>query len=121
MKKVLKRISIFVLCFILIVSAMPTYATESTEAAKGVIGNVLKAFLDILTWFGYAVALGALVFIGIKYVLSGANERANLKGMLPKYLIGIALIVMCFTIAQAVAELAGNDTAEEIIGVGTNP
>ena len=69
-------------------------------------------------WFAYALALGSLIFFGIKYMLSGADEKANLKGMLPKYLIGIVAILFCFTIATFVADIAGNDPAEDIIEVG---
>jgi len=59
--------------------------------------------------------------MGIKYVLSGANERARLKGMFFKYLLGIALITMCSTIAGGVAELAGrsgDNTAGGVIVKG---
>lgn len=125
MSKILKRVSVCVLYYIIIFSTIFTCFASGTdsdqnsvEKAKGVIGNVLNAILDALAWFAYAIALGCLIFIGIKYVLSGANERANLKGMLPRYLIGIALIVMCFAIAQAVAKLAGNNSASEVIEAG---
>ncbi len=116
MKVILKRISFLLLYFIMAFSFLLTYAADE----QVIIGNILNSILNIVAWFAYAIALGSVIFLGIKYVLSGANERANLKGLLPKYLIGIALIVMCFGIAQAVSNIAGNDTAEEIIGVGAN-
>ena len=127
MRKTIKRVSICVLYYMIIFSTIFTCfaggtgsegGTDSVQAAKGVIGNVLNAIIDVLAWFAYAIALGCIIFIGIKYVLSGANERANLKGILPRYLIGIALIVMCFTIAQAVAKLAGNNSADDVINAG---
>ena len=34
------------------------------------------------------------------------------------FLIGLAVIVFCFSIAKYVANLAGNDEAKEIIQVG---
>ena len=121
MRKTIKRVSICVLYYMIIFSTIFTCFAgnaESVQTAKGVIGNVLNAIIDVLAWFAYAIALGCIIFIGIKYVLSGANERANLKGILPRYLIGIALIVMCFTIAQAVAKLAGNNSADDVINAG---
>ena len=83
-----------------------------------VIKNIANRILKIVMWFAYALALGSLIFFGIKYMLSGADEKANLKGMLPKYLIGMFAILFCFTIASWVAGIAGNDTADEIIKVG---
>ncbi len=62
-----------------------------------------------------------MIYIGIKYVLSGANERANLKGTFPKYLIGVAFIVLCSTISSAVANIAntdGSNTPEGIVDKG---
>ena len=116
MKKSLKFVSFLIICFMLIFSTTFTYASGVDEEV--VIKNILNSILSVVSWFAYAIALGVMIFIGIKYVMSGADERANLKGMLPRYLIGMALIVMCFTIASMVADLAGNDTAEEVIDVG---
>ena len=116
MKILLKRIFL-ILCVMMLFSNM-VFAGGVDE--KVVITNLSNSILDIILWFGYAIMLGVTLFIGIKYVTSGANERANIKGMIPKYLIGAALVIMGFTIAQIVADIAGNDTAEEIIGVGEN-
>lgn len=93
-------------------------AGEGETGPETTIRAASKNIINAVAWFAYAIALGTLIFIGIKYVLSGANEKATIKGMLPKYLIGIALIVCCTTIVQIVVNIAGNDTAEEIIGVG---
>jgi uncharacterized membrane protein len=102
------------LCLGILFSFNFVFASEE----QTVITNLSNKVLSIFMWAGYAVGLGAIIFIGIKYIMSGANEKASLKGILPKYLIGIVAILFCFTIAKWVAELAGNDTAEEIIGVG---
>ena len=62
-----------------------------------------------------------LLWIGVKYVLCSANEKANLKGVFHKYLIGVALIVLCSTIASGVANLAassGDNTAQGIVNTG---
>lgn len=92
-------------------------ASQGT-GAYNILSNVLNSVLSVLAWFGYAIAIGALVLMGIKYVMSGAQEKANLKGSFSKYLIGIALIVFCSTIASAVANIAntdGSNTAEGLI------
>lgn len=49
--------------------------------------------------------------------MSGANERAELKGTFSKYLIGVALIVLCTTIAAAVAKIADTDGKNNAGGI----
>lgn len=84
---------------------------EKLEKSYNLMSKVLNAILSTFAWLGYAVAIGVLVFVGVKYVMSGANEKANLKGSASKYLIGVALIVFCSTIAAAAANIA-NTTGE---------
>ena len=133
MKKCSKIICML-LVMVAILSTTMVFA-EGESGAYNILANVLNALLSALAWFGYAIAIGALVFMGIKYVMSGAQEKANLKGSLSKYLIGIALIVFCSTIASAVANIAntdgGNDAVSLIkeafrlggatVGTSTNP
>ena len=52
-----------------------------------------------MQWIGYAIAIGMLVFVGIKYVMASANEKADLKNSLIKYVIGAVLIAGAVTIA----------------------
>lgn len=49
--------------------------------------------------------------------MSGANEKAQLKGTFSKYLIGVALIVMCTLIASTVAGIANADGRNDADGV----
>lgn len=108
MKKMLKILNIIVI--ITVLSPAIVFASDAYD----ILANVLNAALGAISWIGYAVAIGALVFMGIKYVMSGAQEKANLKGKFTQYLIGIALIVFCSTIASAVANIAsagGGDAA----------
>lgn len=116
-----KRLKILI-CFIIVFAFVTTFvlAGEGEAGPETTIKAISRNIINAVAWFAYAIALGALIFIGIKYVMSGANERANIKGMIPKYLIGIALIVCCTAIVQFFVNVAGNDTAEEIIGVGEN-
>ena len=54
-----------------------------------------------------------IVFIGIKYIMASADEKANLKGMLVKVVIGSIIIVGSLTITNAVISLmsSGNSVA----------
>ena len=72
--------------------------------ADGTVGIIVGT----LQWVGYAIAIGMLVFIGIKYVMASANEKADLKQSLVKYVIGAVLIVFATTIAKWVFTLNGN-------------
>lgn len=66
-----------------------------------------------MMWIGYACAIGMIVFIGIKYIMASADEKANLKGMLVKVVIGSIIIVGSLTITNAVISLmsSGNSVA----------
>lgn len=61
-----------------------------------------------MMWIGYACAIGMIVFIGIKYIMASADEKANLKGMLVKVVIGSIIIVGSLTITNAVISLMGS-------------
>ena len=113
MKKRFLKLIILITSFMATSPMLIAYADE-----KSVFKNISNAILSVLLWFAFAIAVGVMIFGGIKYLMSGADERANLKGMFSKYLIGIALIVLSFTIASGIAELAGNDTAPDIVEVG---
>ena len=121
MKRNLKKRIFFVLLIVLIAIGSIVFAGGTgARSAETTIKTIFINIINVVAWFGYAIAVGTLIFVGIKYVMSGANERAQIKGMLPKYLIGIALIVCCSSIAQIVVNIAGNDDAEKVINTGTN-
>lgn len=103
------------------VKAYQGNSQEKLEKSYNLMSKVLNAILSTFAWLGYAVAIGVLVFVGVKYVMSGANEKANLKGSASKYLIGVALIVFCSTIAAAAANIAnttGENTSTGIVDKG---
>ena len=119
MKRNFLKLISCLLCFAVVFSFCFVLADSNDfEREQLAIKNISNRVLNIVMWFGYAIAFGCLIFFGIKYMLSGADEKASLKGMLPKYLIGLVAILFCFTIASFVAGIAGSDTADEIIKVG---
>lgn len=135
MKNMIFKLLISIICIILTFSCSFVFAgtleeagslNEFAENEKGsemekeevVVKKITAMVLDIILWLAYAAALGSLVFVGIKYLTSGANERANLKGLVPIFLIGLAFIIFCFPIAKYIAYFSGNDEASEILKVG---
>lgn len=93
------------------VSIMLTLAMMATMAS-GVLANSISIntgvsslptqtagnILGLIQWIGYAIAIGMLIYIGIKYVMSAANEKADLKKGLINYLIGAIIIFAASTI-----------------------
>ena len=82
---------------------------------------IAKKMLNALQWMGYAIALGTLILVGIKYMFSPTNEKANLKGKLITYVMGVGLIVLCSTLAGAIALVAnadGKNTADGVVKEG---
>lgn len=108
-----KKIKFLISMLVMLTMPSLVFADDSYNA----IQNVSTAMLNAIQWFGYAIAVGILIYMGIKYAMSGANEKAELKGTFSKYLIGIALIVMCTLIASAVAKIANTDGKNDAGGL----
>lgn len=85
--------------------------------AAGEITKKVGTFVNIIAYFGYAVALGMLAYIAMKYMMSAASDRANMKQGAINYLIGAFLIAGASTIATAVVSIvAGSKGADGIAG-----
>ena len=67
------------------------------------INGIVSNILGYMRWIGYAIAIGMLVFIGIRYIISSADERASMKGMLVKVAIGSCIIVFASSILSIFA------------------
>lgn len=73
--------------------------------------------LNALVWFGYAIALGMVVFIGIKYMLGAADAKANMKSAMISWLIGALIVFMATTIVGWVFGVIGinkGDTTKDL-------
>ena len=78
---------------------LPPSASRARSAANSLIGA--------LKWIGYAIAVGMIAFVGIKYIMSAADEKASMKGLLVKVVIGALIIVFANMIVNAVISLSG--------------
>ena len=72
----------------------PDIPEKATDLVERVLGGI--------QWAGYAIAVGMLLYIGIKYVMSAANEKADLKKGLINYVIGAALLFGTSAILTAI-------------------
>ena len=74
----------------------PTIGQQQLGSATGFINNILAT----IQFVGYAIAIGMLIYAGIRYVMAPANEKADLKNAMIKYVIGAILIAGAATIAK---------------------
>ncbi len=71
--------------------------TTTPQAPGNSEGNI-TTLLGIIQWVGYIIAIGMLVYVGVKYVTASANEKADLKNAMVKYVVGALLIAGATTI-----------------------
>lgn len=105
-KKVMKVLSIVLLVVVVFMTmgssvfAAGTNTTNiadtfdpNTTISNGNAKNLANTVLGALTWIGVAIAIGMLIFLGIKYVTSSPDGKADLKGKLGVYVLGLVLIL----------------------------
>lgn len=106
-KKSMKVISIVILAIVLLMSIGSTvfadgiasnFEPDTAAIAKSSANDVIKTVLGALKWIGVAIAVGMLIFLGIKYVTSAPEGKANLKGQLGVYVLGFVFIVAATTV-----------------------
>lgn len=82
---------------------------EGQVKAPGEMGNAVTNILGAIQWVGYAFAVGMLIYIGIKYVMSAANEKADLKKGAINYVIGAIIIAGASTICGWIVKFGNKD------------
>ena len=98
---------LFIMC-----SSTFAYSLGGNPVVKAPDGasSTAATIIGFMQWFGYAIAVGMLVYIGIKYIMASASEKADLKQALVKYAVGAVLIVFAVSIAGWVFGLNGGST-----------
>ena len=86
-----------------VVFALPNDLT-SVDAKLDQGSGAVSKILGAIQWIGYAFAIGMLIYIGIKYTMSAANEKADLKKGLINFVIGAVIIAGAATICGWLAE-----------------
>ena len=105
--KVRKMVSLIILMFILCANIV--FAGDDSQGGSQLV-DAAWDITNAILWIGYAVALGMVVFIGIKYITGAADAKANMKSAIVKYLIGALIVFSATTIASVVIKLAINGT-----------
>ncbi len=83
------------------VGASPAITTSEAISTLLPIGKIL-----VIIASGVLVVVGLV--LGVKYMISGANEKANLKEKLIWYIIAIVLVYGAVAIATLVANIANS-------------
>ena len=120
-KKILKIFSLALVMLVLFSLTCNSFATEFISKAEptlpgdgGPVENITSNIIGAMMWVGYSCAIGMVVFIGIKYILASADEKASLKGMLVKVVIGSFIVVLSLQITNAVISIMSDgDTSVE--------
>lgn len=98
---ILIAMSTNVLATALITDVDITTATLGDSTMEGWISELL----GLLKSVGIAVAMGMLLYVGIKYTMAAANEKADLKTASIRYIIGAIILFAlsaCFGIVKNV-------------------
>lgn len=117
MKNNTKKILSFIMTTTFICSFMNTVVFASDAPAE--IKTAVLKIVNAVAYFGYAIAFGMLFYLGAKYTMSPANEKADVKQGSINYLIGAFLILCASGVANLFSSIAagegGGTTAESII------
>ena len=97
------------LAVVLILSMSVVFATGGSSGTSQLVDKAWD-ITSALLWVGYAVALGMVVYIGIKYITGAADTKANMKTAIINYLIGALLVFAATTIASIVVGIATSDS-----------
>lgn len=67
-----------------------------------VAGNKVLGYIQVV---GTLIAVGVLMFLGIKYMTASANEKADIKKSIIPYIIGAVLLLLAVNILPLVQTL----------------
>lgn len=101
----MKKKSFICLLVMILIFSMNVVLANAESGLVEVSWRITSAVL----WVGYAVALGMVVYIGVKYITGAADTKANMKSAVVNYLIGALIVFSATTIAGVVIKIAGKD------------
>ena len=114
MKKARKIVS--VLLTLAMIASMASVVFAQTLPPIGTINNpeatsIASKILGFIRFIGYGVAIGMILYIGIKYMMSSAAEKADLKKGSVNYVIGALLVAGATTVVTMLFGIAGETPA----------
>lgn len=111
-KRSVKVISVIVLAVMMLtVFGSQVFAvslpTVNPTSPGGEADNIAGTILNTLMWVGVMIAVGMMIFLGIKYVTASPDGKADLKKQLGIYVLGLVLILAATTIVGIIANALG--------------
>ncbi len=105
-KKILSIFLTIMLLFNMVVLAgneglIPTAKPSLGGADNGNFKTSVNTILSVVQYVGYAFAVGMLIWLGIRYTMAPANERADLKAGSIKYVVGAVIVFTAATVFPA--------------------
>ena len=91
-KKMLGMLVITIILITTIVYAFESELDPFPPSAPSEVYEPVGSILGAIHYVGYAIAIGMLIYIGIRYTMAAANEKADLKQMSVNYAIGAFII-----------------------------
>ena len=79
-----------------------TFDGKSNTIDSSQINGFMNSVINIVSMVGSAVAIIALIILGIKYMMGSAEERAEYKKTLFPYFIGAILIFAATNLADII-------------------
>lgn len=112
MKKSIKIVSILMIALMLIMVATPVFATNGikpgdiknkiNESGTNEIQDIGGNILGIIRVVGTIVAVGALLILGVKYMMGSVEEKAEYKKAFMPYILGAILLFAAVTLADMI-------------------
>ena len=65
---------------------------KPTPTAPDGMGDMVSGVLGLIQGLGIGVACGMIFYVGIKYTMASANEKADLKNSSIRYVIGAIIL-----------------------------
>jgi len=117
-----KILIIAIITFAILITSTSSFAGITPSDIKGGShGDLDLGFLDTLTdavrLIGTFIAVGALMLIGIKYVMGSLEEKANYKKSMMPYVIGCFILFGASNLAPQIRELFSG-VATDSVSVG---
>ena len=109
MKRVIK---ILFLSLAIVTIATSSYATDIIDQISppkiddGLAGNI-KGVIGVIQLVGVLVAVVASIYLGIRYVISSTDEKADIKKKLIPFVVGVVMFYGATGILQLIADIAG--------------
>ena len=91
--------------------------TPTAPSASGV-SNAVSSILGAAQWIGFIVGIAMIIWVGVKYLTSGAGKKAEVKSTMIPILVGAALVALAPTLAGWLFNMFGGNTTG---GGGTTP